>query len=244
MKKLIIASLCFGLVGFFACGQEIPRETTSATTIQEKTSMETNIETTIMIDTSAVETTTKPFRPAALSTAEIKALENGPFSDAFAKEIERYAEFPNYFKKQCYVFYDIDGNDAKELLLGMDWDRVGIYLYAIHTIQDNVAVRQDKLYVDPDLGTPFSIYKNGTIRMDRIDDEVIFYYYYFRLERREIKFQTMINKDDHERYYRTNAIDKPSSPITKEEFDRVQKEMEGDGQVVELDWKPLAEYGR
>jgi hypothetical protein len=34
------------------------------------------------------------------------------------------------------------------------------------------------------------------------------------------------------------------TPITQAEFDRVQNEMEGDGQVVELDWKPLAEYGR
>jgi len=26
--------------------------------------------------------------------------------------------------------------------------------------------------------------------------------------------------------------------------DTLQKEFEGDGEVVELDWKPLAEYGR
>jgi len=31
--------------------------------------------------------------------------------------------------------------------------------------------------------------------------------------------------------------------ITKAEFDRVQKEMKGNGQMVEFDWKPLAEYG-
>jgi len=52
--------------------------------------------------------------------------------------------------------------------------------------------------------------------------------------------------DDYGQCYRFNIyVDEfPGTPITKAEFDRVQKEFEGDGQTVELDWKPLAEYGR
>ncbi|MCL2299140.1 MAG: hypothetical protein FWC27_03210, partial [Firmicutes bacterium] len=44
--------------------------------------------------------------------------------------------------------------------------------------------------------------------------------------------------------YRKDGQDDLPKVITKAEFDRLKNEFEGDGQTVELDWKPLAEYGR
>ena len=46
-------------------------------------------------------------------------------------------------------------------------------------------------------------------------------------------------------YYRIDPRN-PSNriPITEKEYNRLKKEYEGDGKVVEIDWKPLAEYGK
>jgi hypothetical protein len=39
-------------------------------------------------------------------------------------------------------------------------------------------------------------------------------------------------------------MDHTPAHLSPNEFDRVKQEFEDDGQVVEIDWKPLAEYGR
>jgi hypothetical protein len=69
--------------------------------------------------------------------------------------------------------------------------------------------------------------------------------FYYRFEGGQLKLQIdLVNAWGD--YYQAYDIDRVGlgTPITKAEYDRVKAEMEGDGQVVEIDWKPLAEYGR
>ena len=246
MKKLFIVLFCTLLVGLCACERIKPSEETSTdTTKQEESTLYASTETTATADTSIDKTTTEKFKPATLSPAEIKALESGPFSNVLSERVESYDDSPYRLAEQRYVFYDIDGNGTKELLLGADWG-AGVNLHTVCVIQDGVAVQQKKLFVDPDLGNPFLLYENGTIRVDRVDDTVVFYYYYFRFEGKEIKHKMMLIDNTYfiENDFFSNKDPMKRTPITKAEFDHLQKEMEGDGQVVELDWKPLAEYGK
>ena len=66
---------------------------------------------------------------------------------------------------------------------------------------------------------------------------------YYRLENGEIKNKTVIEQNGKYYDFIINGP-YPGTLITKEEFGRVRKEFEGDGELVELDWKTLAEYGR
>ena len=51
--------------------------------------------------------------------------------------------------------------------------------------------------------------------------------------------------DSFNSYYRINPSNTSKRiSIKKREYNRLKKQFEGDGQVVEIDWKPLAEYGR
>ena len=123
----------------------------------------------------------------------------------------------------------------------------GICLIAVYTIHDGVAVLQEGYWADSQRGSPPLLYKNGTLKEFNDYDDKMFAYY--RFENGELKYQTMLIDNFSEElnsgfYYRSDGIGRPSKVITKEEFELVQKEFEGDGQVIELDWKPLAEYGR
>jgi len=156
-----------------------------------------------------------------------------------------YDDTPDLLKKRYYFLYDLDGNDTKELLLGQAWGE-DIYLYAVYAIKNGIAVRQEEYWYDPQRGNPPLLYKNGIIRVEADGDTMLQYY---RFEDGELKFQIMLIDDyspvfDSGNYKRVDEKGGFSKIITKAEFDRLQKEFEGDGQVIELDWKPLAEYGR
>jgi len=120
------------------------------------------------------------------------------------------------------------------------------FFYEIYTIQDGIAVRQEQFELDPECDHSVLLC-NGTIRV-RIPDMGVVAFSYYRFENGEIKHKTGIAKDERShdviRYFHANVDEQKLIPITKEEFERVQKEFEGDGQVVELDWRPLADYGK
>jgi len=224
MKKLFIAFLCMLTAILSACGQTAPPEetTTITTTLEGTTQM-----------------TTHRTSEALTSTVIVASSEITPYSDA----INAYhsGNFI-YSNADHYALYDIDSNGTQELLLS--WQLDGhFYLATVYAIKDGTAVRQEGIFAQ-DVGSeaPALLFKNGTICLG-LNDEGDLFYYYYRFEDSELKFQTMI-KDEWRGYYRTNDIYKSTNPITKEEFDRVKTEMEGNGQVVELDWKPLAEFGR
>ena len=183
------------------------------------------------------ETSTMP------TTAEIDPSELALYADVLNPLSERDY---NELWQNRYTLYDLDGDGTKELLLGE-------YLYladevtllSVYSIQDGVAVYQKGFFRDLAAEMEFSeppgtisvpvLYKNGTIRMGD--------YGYYRLENGVIK-NTIVLEEDGICYSHIINNPYPPTPITKEEFDRIRKEFEGDGQVVELDWKTLAEYGR
>jgi len=219
-------------VGFCACGEIV-----SITTEDTKNATKTE-------DTD--QTT------ASLNVVEVKPSEIAQYADVVETILKNYDEDPSQMERTHYDLYDIDGNGTNEFLQGMDIWGVS-YLTNIYTIKDGVAVWQEAFGTTGEGGStlPSTLFKNGTIRVDCVDDGMRFFYYYYRFVDGELKFQTLLIYEQGDEYLqatysRINVIDRPSpsTPITKAEFDRLQKEFEGDGQVVELDWKPLAEYGR
>ena len=227
-KVFVVLSLLFA--GLCACGEVVPPEGTS-------TSMATL--NSVTLTTTAEEITADMTRPSA-TTAEIK-----PYFEVIKSKIKMYDAYPEQLIDQSYVLYDIDDNGTKEVLLGKEF-RGYISLVAIYVIKDGVVVWQEKFMADPESGGPPPfVYKNGIIRVHSYDTDDYKNYYYYHLTDGELKFQTLLC-DHIDGYFCNNEYGSGSrgNSITKEEFERLQKEFEGDGQVVELDWKPLAEYGR
>ena len=71
-------------------------------------------------------------------------------------------------------------------------------------------------------------------------------YAYFRYANGELSLLRVLrNFSDTGRWLFTYEGDQSTrTPITEEEFNRMRAEIEGDAQVVEIDWKPLESYGR
>ena len=179
-----------------------------------------------------------------MPTVEPKTNEDDLYTDSIRDVVNAYMKeyYNNYFSGHYYSFYDINGDGIEELLLSTDGSNDNKCLHTVFVIQDGVAVWQEQFAPYPYFSPPPILFKNGTIWSSSGIEEP-FYYSYYRFIGGELKFQTLL-KDDYGKYYRMHVQYGPIAPITKEEFDRLQKEFEGDGQVVELDWKPLAEYGR
>jgi len=229
MRKLIITLLCILFVVLCACGPTEPlEELTVATQI-------------------TIETTSEPANVSA-PTVTIKTDKDDPLSFVVEEYLELYNELLNdenrFMEPHYYFLYDIDGNGTKELLLGEEWEDQ-IYFYSVHTIQNGVAVHQKEFRDISEYGPPAMLFMNGTIRTVD-DDGGRKNYFYYRFEGKELKFQTILLdlSDSGSGYKRMDERFGEPRSITGAEFRRVQKEFEGDGQVVELDWKPLAEYGR
>lgn len=187
-----------------------------------------------------------------ITVAQISPNENDPYSSVVKElydEVLSHSIDMNYdfISEQHFALYDVDGNGVNELLLGVEmWEDGEITLHSICAIQNGVAMKPISLWTDDD--SPVVLFDNATIMTKRASDNERRITYY-RFEDGELKYQTglrygddySLEYDDGE-YYRRESGE--YIPITKEEFDRVKQEMEGDGQVVELDWKPLAEYGQ
>ena len=173
------------------------------------------------------------------------------YYDTMETIISYYEEDPYNLETRYFTVYDIDSDGTEELLLGVA-ESGDVHLASIYAMQNGVGVRQEEFFTYDGEGRsyfPSFVYKNGTARVERLDDAGLFYYYY-RFEDGALKRKIELMKPHHrDEYYRREedlSKDPPGVnqiPLTKEEFEQTMKEMEGDGQV-ELDWKPLAEYGR
>lgn len=239
MKRISLALLCLLLVGLFACEQVKPKVTTTApTTIQEVTSSETETETDASVSTTTITApeNTATAKPPTLSASNTEGLDDNEFKQ-YSRVIKKYIK-DKKTEIKYYALYNI--NDGKPvLLLGAD----GVYkrlLYRIYAIQNGNAVQQELFWSDIESPYTAVLLSNCTIMRDGDNDgDLIFSYYKF--EDGELKVYRLKNcLGDY--YWSIPEVEDP--PITKEEFDRAQKEFEGDGQVVEIDWKPLAEFGR
>ena len=219
MKKLCIALLCVLLVGLCACGQGEPDE----------------VLTTALF---GAEATTEAVKATPLSPAEIKALESGPYADVLNSLVWRYHE---ELREEYYALCDIDGDGTDELLV--QYNRVmnhGLYGYTAYTLQNGVAVQQEEFYCNSVSASPLVVFKNGVVKTD---DR---YLTYFRFDDGELKIHTRLFDEPDSEFGRYSSysplISSKRTPITKNEFDRLQKEMEGNGQTVYVNWKTLAEY--
>ena len=225
MKKLFIALMCVLLAGLCACGPvKKPGQTTTTPNIGTFPDEEIVWAKTTKHTTEATETTIK--------TPE--TTNEDPYYSIYEENSEKY---PHAMNNLYYFLYDVDGDGTNELLFGAEWME-DIHLTAVYSIKDGVAVWQEGFVnlLHPDFtNNPPLLFKNGTIMMGKFS--------YYRLEDGEIKRKTVVEEDG--KCYNFIVYEPyPGTPITKEEFERVRTEYEGDGQIVEVDWKPLAEYGQ
>jgi len=222
MKKLPLVLLCLLFMGLCACGEVISLEVTSAIMPPSDSSTLTTIV------EKATTDMTKPFA----TTVEIN-----PYSE-FMKTYTNsfYGSMEGYY----YTLHDIDGNGIQEWFLGRNTDG-GIGLCSVYAIHNGAVVRQEQISTDFTSPHQFLVFRNGILRTGGRNMDGWLVYVYYRFEAGELNPQTELYEY---RSIRIDPVTRKEIPLTDEEFDRVQKEMEGDGQVVELDWKPLAEYGR
>ena len=231
MKKLFSAVLlCVLFAGISACEKTPIVETATLLTSNPDATMEE-------ISTEATE---KSNTLGHFTT--VISSEDAPYSKFFE---EAFGSHSIHMDTQCYTLYDIDGNGTKELLLGAN---DGKQLYEIYTIQNGVAVWLEEYRTRSEESLSFSLFDDGLIKMEyqgEFDSGV----QYFQFENGELKFKTslylnfMADLDINRCYFRHDAGDEIKN-ITKEEFEQMPKEVEGDGQTVELDWRPLAEWGQ
>ena len=224
MKKVFVALLCLLLTGLCACGPAATKKESTTTTIPE----------------------TEPAEISTPSSTTIKPSKSDPYSDAIKAYVEKIGMYGyGKLENQCYVLYDIDGDGTKELLLGNADEDWGTYLNCVYTIQDGVAVKQNQYFSPiPEYSTPPPLlFQNGTIKgVTDLDGPQLSRYY--RFKNGELKFQIALVDGYGKSSCSYNQNKWDNIPLTVEEMKQIKKEMEGDGQVVELDWKPLAEYGR
>jgi hypothetical protein len=148
--------------------------------------------------------------------------------------------------------YDIDGDGVNELLLGSDHmlpeHLDDIWFSDVHKIQNGVAVQQK---LDVDYWVSAILFENGTIgvkfKFAGSGLENVFESIYYCFGNGELKLQDEI-RDQDGKYFRwilsVYPLEDPLEPLTKQQYDALVKKYEGNGKVVELDWKPVAEYGR
>ena len=225
MRKLLAGVLCLLLAGLCACGRvELPGETFVATT--QETSTE---ETTVDMEESITKKTIVETIKASLPTVEIKASKDDPYSHV----IKWYYD-NGFVEDRYYMLYDVDGNGTEVLLFAYCYD-----LDEVYAIQNGIAILQEAFTWDGERENSAVLFQNGTIGAGNIN----YLLHYYRFEEGEFKrLWPEVGRTYDNKYYRHDGDDKHF--ISKEEYERLKKEYEGDGQTVALDWKPLAEYGR
>jgi len=167
-----------------------------------------------------------------------------PYADIIKSIIKPYEGSPEQLKHQYYALYDIDRNGIDELLWGMDVYG-GIGYNSVFTVRNDIVAQSDdsfSAYRFLEQARPTLLFANGTIRYEW-DIEGTSRYCYCRFEAGELVLQIVL-RTANDSYYHRDPVTYNEIPITKAEYDRMRKEMEGNGPVVELEWKPLAEYGR
>ncbi len=145
-----------------------------------------------------------------------------------------FANIPSW--NLCYAYYDIDGNGAEELLLGID-NGMDASIIDLYTFDGNNAVKSGNYP-----SSNFTIYDNGMIWESRLSGE--------ETETGAAYIWEKITEDgysfvaDHEyiSYYDNgNTLSfRDGEPITWEEFqDMVSRALESDAKVTDIDWSIL-----
>ncbi|MDR1465479.1 MAG: hypothetical protein LBJ11_09305 [Oscillospiraceae bacterium] len=173
---------------------------------------------------------------------------NGPANTKFEiKVLKNYNEYVSRNKENAaviyYALYDVNGDGLEELFT-CDLEVSDLGDYRIYALQDGVAVEQE--FRPPDFAP--KLFQNGLFRCDFWGDPGTITYYY-RFEGSQLKYQTYFWEDDYDPenriYYRDDdSSERRPIEITQQEYERQMKEIEGNGQVVEPDWKLMEDYKR
>ena len=216
MKKLFAALLCLLLAGLCACGQA----------------------------TSPEETTTVVERPTWLAADA---------HTAFSSIIEDALNQPKgYDTLKDFILYDTGCESAPALLAGVD--NFNGYIHEIYTFQNGAA--KQVLCIDYETGDCYiNILKTGIIKTGSFGVSTNSYYRFD--EEGQLKLIMKLDSyGDYRGLFRVDPTgekkdfdfyftpDGTEVHISQKKFERLKEEIEGDGEVVDLDWKPLAEYGR
>jgi len=219
MRKAFILLLCMLLAGLCACRGSVPEETT----VEERT-----------------------------TTFEIKTNPDDPFSYAIA-DVEVGDIWPigrNW--REDYALYDTDNQGTMALFLGIK--NPDGFINEIYILQNGVAERV--LSADNASGDcVITMYKTGVICTDQLDGEGAGGLY--RFEDGQLKLIAGLGTYGDERGgYRVGPTggekdfffdfipDGTEVYMSADEFNGLIEELLGDFEPMELDWKPLAEYGR
>ena len=174
--------------------------------------------------------------------------ENGMKSDPIAEVLRSYPiEFMgSHFQEftRYYALHTIDGNEV--LLLGVE-ERGTIFLDVIYVIQNDTAIQQERIMWGGGLrwaSFPPALFENGTIRVGNdMDADSALIFRYYRFDNSELRPRVRLIKEcDIHHFYSYPSQERIQ--ITREEFERRKQEMEGNGQTIEIDWRPLSEFGR
>ena len=211
-----------------------------------------------------------PTREVPYPTVKIPTDPDDPYAQVIKDMYEQYAQYvtaEEIFKDFKYALYDIDRDGTQELLLSSwyamwgieepEFDdgndltgKDGILFDRFYTIQNGKAI-----WVQPINGLwdgvagatgGRDILTNSVIRLyGGRPDHISYAYYRYTEGKLEFLYALRYYADDESRYIVTYEGDQGTrTPITEEEFSRLRAEIEGDAQVVEIDWKPLESYGR
>ena len=230
MKKQMLAVLCLLLISFCACGKVNPDDKSTSMTTQE-IEVKSTAKATQKVTDESTEATEDPEEAGTFASYD-KVIKSN-YESLSNKEISLAAHY--------YTFYDVDGNGVQELLIGGETS-YGIVIFSVFVMQDGVAVLQKALPIwKSEFDRQRWLFKNGTIKMEGFDENGNGYGY-FRLEDGKLNrtASIMVENGEYMRVYTNDGYRKVS--ITKEEFEKVQKEMEGDGQAVDLSWLLFEDY--
>ena len=206
-----------------------------------------------------------PTRAEPYSTVCIPTDGNDPYSYIISdlyKDFTQSVDAEWLLANFQYALYDIDGNGTQELLLNSLYDRWGGKEYGqsseqisllerFYSIRNEEAVDVTQInhvhweYFGVSTGGR-DILTNGVIRLyGGTPSHTSYAYYRYADGNLEFLYALRYFADDESRYLVTYEGDQSTrTPITEEEFNRLRAEIEGDAQVVEIDWKPLESYGR
>lgn len=219
---------------------------------------------TVTAETSISRRDDSQTRAEPYPTVKIPTSPDDPYAQIIKTRYETIAQnvAAEYFYEGVkYALYDIDGDGVQELLLSKWYSKWG---YAYESEYDSDEIGKEGIIFDRfyyisngkavempvlnglwyDAAGPTGgrdILSNGVIRLYGGTPNYTSYAY-FRYSNGELEFINALMHYKSTGYFLDS--ENRSTPITEEEFNRMRAEIEGDAQVVEIDWKPLESYGR
>lgn len=249
MKKFISAMLCFVFIFLCSCNGNQNTDTESSNQADSTENMTTDF---VLPELSSVNIKTSPDDPYSFFIKE----RYEEFIESLSHyEPEEYAAFYKRARNIYYFIYDLDKDGTDELIMG-DWKKMTIdyedpnppkkiFISSIYTIKNGEVMEINTYpWLPDDYIWDRVILTNGLIRTS-LGDEKHPHYYFLGFESGEAVLKCAIyDYGDDDGYVQQFADINTSIDITKEEFERLRDEANGNAEVVEINWKFISEYGR